>query len=238
MLCLFMQLKNTPLIMMTSKNVFFKASITGVVVIVISVWMMIAGKVDSQGIWMPDGFKVPILALEFAANEAEMSKIVVSIPQEMNDRIVSGTQVDMLFLIAYNLFLFFVFRSIYKITKLPQYKWLALLPFVIMLADAAENYQLFMALANFKYSIVILQISTWIKWFGLSIAFVAIGRFLITTGRYFDKVLALSSFITIPLGLWALFSYGGINEVFAMLFYLLYPLTIIYTWFPGIQRKS
>lgn len=223
---------------MIKNNVFSKAAITGVLVIIISLWMMIAGNVDTTGIWMPEGFKVPILALEFASGEQEMSEIVVSIPKEMNARIVTGTQIDMLFLFVYNLFLFFILRSIYKITSLNQYKWLALIPFVIMVADAAENYQLFMALANFEYSLLILQIATWVKWLGLAIAFTAIGRFLITTGRYFDKVLALSTYVTIPLGLWAMFAHNGINEVFAMLFYLLFPLAILFTWFPGISKKS
>lgn len=223
--------------MMIKDNVFSKAAITGIAVIAISLWMMIAGKVDTTGIWMPEGFKVPILALEFALSEKEMSEIVVSIPTETNARIVTGTQIDMLFLVAYNLFLFFILRSIYKITSLEQYKWFALLPFIIMIADAAENYQLFMALANFKYSILVLQIATWVKWLGLALAFTAIGRFLITTGRYFDKVLALSTYVTIPLGIWAMFAHNGINEVFAMLFYLLFPMTVIFTWFPGIKKK-
>ncbi len=223
---------------MIKNNVFFKAAITGLFLIAISSWMMLVGKVETTGIWLPDGFKIPLLALEFAANKAEMSKIIGSITPEINNRIVAGTQVDMLFLVVYNLFLFFMLRGIYKITQLLQYKWLALLPFVIMFADAVENYQLFMALANFKYSIILLQIATWVKWLGLGIAFTGIGRFLITTGRYFDKVLALSTFVTIPLALWAMFAHSGINEVFAMLFYLLFPLTIIYAWFPGVRKKA
>ncbi len=224
--------------MMIKDNVFSKAAITGIAVIAISLWMMIAGKVDTIGIWMPEGFKVPILALEFASSSQELTKIVTSISPEKNERIVFGTEIDMLFLVAYNLFLFFMLRAIYKITKLVQYKWLALLPFVVMLADAAENYQLFMALASFKFSITTLQIATWVKWLGLAITFTAIGRFLITTGRYFDKVLALSTFVTVPLGVWAMFAHSGINEVFAMLFFLLYPMAIIYTWLPGVKKKS
>ena len=91
-------------------NVFSKAAITGILVIIISLWMMIAGKVDATGVWMPEGFKVPILALEFASSEKEMSEIVGSISEETNARIVTGTQIDMLFLVAYNLFLFFIDR--------------------------------------------------------------------------------------------------------------------------------
>ena len=223
---------------MMNKNVFSKAAITGIFVIIISLWMMVAGKVNTEGLWMPEGFKVPILALEFAASTQEMSKIVTSISPENNAKIVAGTQVDMLFLMAYNLFLFFVLRSIYKITNLQQYKWLALLPFVVMVADAAENYQLFMALASFKYSITLLKVATWVKWLGLAASFTAIGRFLITTGRYYDKVLALTTYVTLPLGLWAMFAHNGINEVFAMLFYLLFPMMVMYTWFSGVEKNS
>ncbi len=230
-----MRPQNTPLITMIKHNVFAKAAITGVVVILISSWMMMVGKVETEGIWMPEGFKIPILALEFASSEVEMSHIIGSMPPESNAQIVAGTQIDMLFLIAYNLFLFFVLRSIYKVTKLQQYKWLALLPFVVLIADAVENYQLFMALGNFNYSILVLQFATWVKWVGLAASFTAIGRFLVTTGRYFDKVLALSTYVTLPLGLWAMFAHNGINEVFAMLFYLLFPMLVIYTWFSGVK---
>ncbi len=223
---------------MIRNNLFAKAALTGIAVIIISLWMMVVGNVDAQGIYMPQGFKVPILALEFANSEKEMSAIVMSISPDANAKIVAGTQVDMLFLVAYNLFLFFVLRSIYKITSLMQYKWFALLPFVIMLADAAENYQLLMALGGLEYRIFLLQLATWVKWLGLAVAFTSIGRFLITTGRYYDKVLALSTYAALPLGIWAMFAHNGINEVFAMLFYLLFPLMIIYTWLPGIIKKS
>ncbi len=221
-----------------NKNAFSKAAITGIFVIIISLWMTVAGKVNIEGIWMPEGFKVPILALEFVSSTQEMNEIITSISPKNNAKIVAGTQVDMLFLVAYNLFLFFVLRSIYKITNLLQYKWLALLSFVVMVADAAENYQLFMALASFKYSITLLKVATWVKWLGLAASFTAIGRFLITTGRYYDKVLALSTYLTLPLGIWAMFAHNAINEVFAMLFYLLFPLMVIYTWFSGVKKKE
>ena len=223
---------------MIKHKVFSKAALTGLFVIVVSVWMMIVGRVETAGIWLPEGFKVPILAIEFGSSVPELHKIVASISEESSARILYATQIDMLFLVVYNLFLFFLLKAIYEITKLNQYKWLALLPVIIMLADIAENFQIFYALGNLEINMLVLQTSTWFKWFGLSIAFTAIGRFLITTDRYFDKVLALSTFVTVPLGIWAMFSHSGINEVFAMLFYLLFPMTIIYAWFPGIKKKA
>lgn len=223
---------------MIKNNVFSKAAITGIAVIAISLWMMIAGKVDTIEIWMPYGFKVPILALEFGSSIDELQKIVASIPGIANERIFYATQIDMLFLVVYSLFLFFMLRAIFEITKLNQYKLLAFLPIVIMLADITENFQVFNALGNFEINLWVLKISTWAKWLGLAVAFTAIGRFLITTGRYYDKVLAMSSFVTIPLAFWAMFAHNAINEVFAMLFYLLFPLTIIYAWFPGVSKKA
>ena len=221
---------------MIKNNVFSKAALTGLVLIFVSVSMMIVGKVDATEIWMPEGFKVPILALEFASNNDEILKVVDSISEPLINKIITGTQIDMLFLVVYNLFLLFVLRSIYEITKLVQYKWLALLPFVIMLADVVENLQLFNALNHAEVTLLLLQFATWVKWLGLAVVFTTIGRFIITAGRYYDKVLALSTYVTIPLGVWALFSHNGINEVFAMLFYLLFPMVIIYTWFPGIKK--
>lgn len=222
---------------MIKRNVFFKAAITGLLLIAVSISMMIVGKVTTTGIWMPEGFKVPILALEFASSNDEIQRIVNSISEPTLEHIIAATQIDMLFMIIYNLFLLFVLRSIYTVTKLVQYKWLAFLPYIIMLADLVENVQLFNAFNHAQVVLIILQLATWIKWFGLAIAFTAIGRFLITTGRYYDKVLALSTYVTIPLGIWALLSHSAINEVFGMLFYLLFPMIIIYTWFPGITKK-
>ena len=222
---------------MIKNNVFFKAAITGLFLIATSLWMMVAGKVDTTGIWMPAGFNVPILALEFGSSIEELQKIVASIPTKANASILFATQIDMLFLVIYSLFLFFMLRVIYTITKLNQYRWLSLLPILIMVADIAENFQVFNALGSFEINLWALKIATWVKWLGLAVAFTAIGRFLITTGRYFDKVLALSTYVTIPLGVWAMFAHNGINEVFAMLFYLLFPLTIIYAWFPGVKKK-
>lgn len=234
-----MQLKSVLLIPMIKDNVFGRASITGLLLIAVSIWMMVVGRsADLSGIWLPEGFKVPILAMEFASSQEQMTKMVESFSTGLIDSLRLATQIDMLFLLVYNLFLAFVLYSIYRITALLQYKWLTLLPLIILLADALENMQLFYALEGDAVNISALKIATWVKWLGLAISFTAIGRFLITTDRYYDRVLALSTFVTIPLGLWALFSHSWVNEVFAMLFYLLFPMVIIYTWFSGIRRTN
>lgn len=224
---------------MIKENVFARASLTGLLLIAVSIWMMIVGRsADLSGIWLPEGFKIPILALEFASNTEQIAKMVGSFSTELIDSLRFVTKIDMLFMLIYNLFLVFVLYSIYRITALLQYKWLALLPLVIVLADAIENMQLFYGLDQMPMNITVLKIATWTKWIGLSVAFTAIGRFLVTTGRYYDKVLAISTFVTLPLGVWALFSHNGMNEIFAMLFYLLFPLVIIYTWFSGIKKVN
>lgn len=223
---------------MIKNNVFSKAAITGLFLIVVSIWMMIAGKVETTGIWLPDGFRVPMLALEFGSAISEIQMIVASLSEQANASIFYATQIDMLFLVIYTLFLIFFLRSIYDITHSNQYKWLVLVPIIIALADVMENLQLFNALSSMDINLLVLKTSTWVKWLGLALVFTAIGRFLITTGRYFDKVLALSTYITIPLGVWAMFSHNGVNEVFAMLFYLLFPLIILYTWFPGLKKAA
>ena len=222
---------------MIKKNVFGWASLTGLLLIAISAWMMIVSRSASMyAIWLPHGFRTPILALEFASSNAEIAKMLESFSPELIQSLRLSTQIDMLFLLVYNLFLIFVINSIYSITGLQQYKWLSLLPLLILLADAMENMQLFYALDGMEVNMHVLKISTWVKWIGLSIAFIAIGRFLITTDRYYDRILALSTFATLPIGIWAMFSHSGVNEVFAMLFYLLFPMTILYTWFSGIRK--
>lgn len=219
-------------------NVFKYAAYIGLAVIAVSLIMMKVGKVNAGEVWMPEGFSVPVLALEFAQNTNEMQQIVSSLSEDATSKIVAGTKVDMVFLLVYNLFLALVVRGIYKITKLKQYQYWTFLPVIVLLADAVENYQLFLALSRSEFSILALQIATWTKWLGLALSFTLIGRFLLTSPRYYDRVLALSCFITLPLGLWAMFAHNAINGVFAMLFYLLFPMLVIYAWWPGIVKKQ
>lgn len=221
---------------MIKQNIFAKAAITGLVLVVVSVIMMIAGRADFSGAWLPQGFKVPILALEFASSAEEVKSIISGLSEDAIHSLRLATQWDMLFLIVYNLFLVFLLSSIYRITQLKQYKWISVFPLVIMLADAMENMQLFNAFDGMDVNIMVLKMATWIKWLGLSIAFIFVGRFLITTGRYYDKVLALATYVSLPIGIYAMISHSAINEVFARLFYLLFPMAVIYTWFSGIKR--
>lgn len=224
---------------MIKNNVFGWASLVGLLLVAVSIWMMVVSRSASlYAIWLPSGFKTPILALEFASSNDEIAKMLESFSPELIKGLRLSTQIDMLFLIIYNLFLVLVINGIYRIIGLQQYKWLSLLPLLVLLADAMENIQLLYALDSMKVNILVLKISTWVKWLGLSVAFIAIGRFLITTDRYYDRILALSAFATLPLGIWAMFSHSGINEVFAMLFYLLFPMTVIYTWFSGIKKAA
>lgn len=231
-----MQRKSVQLMPMIKQIVFGRAAVTGIFLVLVSGLMMYTGRIDTSGIWLPRGFNVPILALEFAYSTSEISKIINSLSNEAIHSIHFSTQLDMLFLIVYNLFLIFFITSIYRITNLKLYKWMSVFPLIIMIADAMENIELFYALDGMDVNIAVLKIATWTKWLGLSIAFITIGRFLVTTGRYYDKVLALATFVTLPIGVYAMFSHSGINEVFAMFFYLLFPMAIIYTWFSGIKK--
>ena len=223
---------------MKTNNVFRYAAYTGLLVVGVSLWMMKAGKVDASAIWMPEGFKVPVLALEFASSQHEIEQIVGSMSEEAIAAVTRGTHVDLLFLVVYNLFLGLVLWAIFSITRLVQYKYWSFLPLLVLLADAAENFQLFKALSHESVNMMALQLATWIKWLGLALSFTLVGRFLINSPRYYDRVLALSCFTTLPLGLWAMFAHNQINGVFAMLFYLLFPMMVIYTWWPGVTKQG
>ena len=94
------------------------------------------------------------------------------------------------------------------------------------------------ALEGHQVVIILLQMATWTKWLLMAILILMIGRFLITTGRVLDKMLGVACYAPFVVGCVAIFKGGPLTEVFARLFFLLFPLLILYTFFPGIRRNS
>lgn len=219
-------------------NPFYKSALVGVVVLLTSLLMMIFGKPASTAISMPPGFSTPILALEFAANHQVMSNLVESLTDTDKKALLRAVWLDMGFMVAYNLFLYLILTTIGKIINRPFYSKIALVACVVLLADLSENIQLFQALNGGAVSMIVLQLSTWVKWLLLAYLFLMIGRFLMTTGRIYDRILGLACFVPLPFGLIAFLTPGFVNELFAGLFYLLFPMMIIYTWFSGINPRE
>lgn len=223
---------------MKKSNPFKLAGYIGILVLLTSLAMIIFGRPDGSTINMPGGFATPILALEFATDSGQVNDLVESLSEKNKKALFNSVWIDMLFMVVYSLFLFIVLRTISLIIQRPFYMLVALSTGVVLLADLFENAQLLNALNSEEINMMVLQISTWLKWLMLSYLFLMIGRFLMTTGRIYDRILGLSCHIPLPIGIIALYSPGFMNEVFAGLFFLLFPMLIAYTWFSGISKKQ
>ena len=219
-------------------NPFFSSSLIGLALVLTSLLMMIYGTPGGTNIVMPIGFSTPILALEFATSNTQISDLVASLSEEDISLLITSVNLDMVFMVVYNLFLFTVLITISKIIRKPFYYNIAFLAWVVLLADLSENIQLLNGLNSEGVNIFILQLSTWIKWMLLAFLMLIIGRFLMTTGRIYDKILGLASYIPLPLWILSFFSPGFTNELFAGMFFLLFPMLIIYTWFSGIKPTA
>ena len=219
------------------KNPFRKPALVGIVVALISLLMIIFGAPPSQSINMPNGFSTPILALEFARNQEVIDQLLESLTKADKRALVNAVWLDMGFMVAYNLFLYLILITIGKIIRKPLYAKIALMTSLILLADFFENIQILQVLNGREISIFLLQVSTWLKWLLLAYLILVVGRFLMTTGRVYDRILGLACFIPLPVGILAFFSpQGMMNELFAGLFFLIFPMMIIYTWFSGIKK--
>jgi hypothetical protein len=221
---------------MKSNNPFRLAGYAGLAVLFTSLLMIIFGRPDADVVEMPAGFSTPILAMEFAGDSGQVATLVESLNPADKQALLNSVWLDMLFLVVYNVFLFFILKTVSSIIRNPFYTKLAFLTIFVMLADLSENIQLVRALHSTNINIVVLQLSTWVKWLLLSYLFLMIGRFLMTTGRVYDRIVGLASFVPLPIGIVAIFSPGFMNEVFAGLFFLLFPMLIFYTWFSGISK--
>lgn len=185
---------------------------------------------------LPAGFSSVILAIEFVTTSTGLESIIMQLSDQERSALIASTWVDMLFLVIYGGFLFFTLKAIAGIINVDKYHLWAYLGILAATADIAENVIILQSLQGVEINIELLSLFTWVKWLSLATAFLFIGRFLTTTGRIPDKMLGIACFAPLPLGLVSLLGATNLIEVFAGLFYILFPLTIIYTWFSGIRK--
>jgi hypothetical protein len=200
--------------------------------------MMIVGRTLGTQAELPEGFSSIILALEFGKSNYEIGQVVGSLTVVEITRLKQLVWLDMLFLVSYSAFIYFFMSVIAGIIGVPKYQTYAWLAILVGLADVSENTLLLMALDGTEVPIMLLQLSTWVKWLLLAFLMMMIGRFLVTTGRVYDKMVGIACYAPLLVGIVAFFNRGQLNEVFASLFFLLFPLLIIYTWFSGLKKNQ
>ena len=224
-------------ILQTQNNPFRNSALIGLTVIFISGWMLIVGRTLGTQAELPEGFSSIILALEFGKSNYEIDKVIGSLTLVEITTLKQLVWLDMLFLVSYTAFIYSFMSKIANIISVPKYETYARLAILVGLADVCENTLLLMALDGNEIPVMLLQLSTWIKWLLLAFLLLMIGRFLVTTGRVYDKMAGIACYAPLVVGILAFFYRGQMNEVFASLFFLLFPLLISYSWFTGLKKN-
>lgn len=225
-------------ILQTQNNPFRNSALIGLTVIFISGWMLIVGRTLGTQAELPEGFSSIILALEFGKSNFEIDRVIDSLTGVEIATLKQLAWLDMLFLVSYSAFIYFFMSTITTIINVPKYQTYARLAILVGLADVSENTLLLLALDGSEIPVMLLQLSTWVKWLLLAFLIMMIGRFLVTTGRVYDKMVGIACYAPLVVGILAFFNRGQLNEVFASLFFLLFPLLIIYTWFSGLKKQQ
>lgn len=160
----------------------------------------------------PQGYKSLIVAFEFARTPSEIQVLFADLEPEKLKNIDKVNYIDFGFMLAYSLFLGLMFKKAASVFKKNWLIWGVFLSAFILLADFIENIFLLnitkIYLSGSEIEILTpilknLHLATWLKWGGLSVAFLL---FFIglrkNTGltKFTGGVLLLP----LPLAIWAL----------------------------------
>lgn len=137
---------------------------------------------------LPEHFRSPIIALEFAQSEAEV--VALFGPPEGEDRATlitqmdRGNQLDFVFIALYGLFLLFFGIAAAKTSGQNFFFTASVLAVMVMIFDVLENVQLFsitskIGMLSLDENLEKLQLYTWAKWGGLSLILGILGMYLI-----------------------------------------------------------
>ena len=92
----------------------------------------------------PEGYGMPIIALEFAENISDAKTVIARkiLPEHhlYEEAMLKGTLADMLFLVIYGLFMISFFHAAKIQTQLSYYKLFAAIALIAAIADAGENF--------------------------------------------------------------------------------------------------
>jgi hypothetical protein len=180
---------------------------------------------------LPAGFITPVLAFEFAENEAEVRQIVSPNVRSAMDRV---NQFDFLYIALYGGCLFTFALTCDRLTGRRLFFGAAALAIGIMVADILENVQLLAITARmddggFEGELARLRLFTWLKWGGLAVYFALLRAYFarLTGPARWLGAIALSPLL---LGAAAFLSRGPISELFALSIGLMFLLLTFYAW--------
>lgn len=192
----------------------------------------------------PEGYKSFILAFEFAQTPEQTNTLFVNMQEETYKIMDTGIYIDFGFMIVYSLFLALFF---YKSAGVAKMKWLLAgipLSIVIFFGDFFENifllkisniYHLELNLTAVASLLWKLHIITWIKWGGLSIAFLMISIYLFR-GKWLSKIAGLVCLSPLILSFFALNNSPALLSVFTQSVFASFAVIIFYSFLFRNQR--
>ena len=186
----------------------------------------------------PEGYKSFILAFEFAQKPEQTNLLFANMPEETFKIIDTGIYIDFGFMVVYSLFLALFF---YKSAATVKMKWLMAgipISIIIFFGDFFENIFL-LRISSIYYSglnttalislLWKLHIITWIKWGGLSMAFLMISIYLFK-GNWLSKIAGLVCLSPIILNLLALNNSPSLLSIFTQSVFASFAVIIFYSF--------
>lgn len=214
----------------------------GLIAIPMLIFTILMNKYSPQT--SPAGYKSFILAFEFAQTPEQTNTLFANMPDETFKIMDTGIYIDFGFMIVYSLF-FALF--LYKSAGIAKMKWLLAgipLSIVIFFGDFFENIFL-LKISNIYHSglnmtsvaslLWKLHLITWLKWGGLSIAFLMVSVYLFR-GKWLSKIAAPVCLSPLILGLFALNNSPAFVSIFTQSVFASFAVLIFYSFLFRNQR--
>ncbi len=181
-----------------NKTISMATALAGVCTIALGIIMVFVFPMKAD---LPQGFKTPIIAFEFAKNEADLSYLSGQgeVEKANREKMDAGHQWDLLFPFAYGGFIALLLFQL--VLRGHPIAWLGL-PIAILIIpfDINENLTLLSitdALSNAGSVEVLLsrlQIATWLKWGAIGAAVAVLGAGYVRSNQYWSAaVCAIAS---------------------------------------------
>lgn len=187
---------------------------------------------------LPAGFFTPVLAYEFAAEEAEVTDLFAPLGQPAGEAVRADmdrvNRLDFLYILLYGGFLVTFALTCARLTGRRLFVAAAVLAVAIMVADVLENTQLLAMTArlgtgDLAPNLARLHWFTWLKWGGLALWFLLLWPYFGRAGRW-GRVIGWASLLPLLLGVVAFVRPGLASELFALSIGLLFVLLTGYAW--------
>jgi hypothetical protein len=170
---------------------------------------------------LPQGFRTPILAFEFARTPAEVEALFGPPGSTERTALVRATDrgnaIDFLFMAVYSSFLAFFALGVARLAG-RRYALVAVLAPLAAIADCFENFQLFAITShlggNYEEALSKLPVFTWIKWGGLAFSVAWLSPFLLHH-RGIERLTGVLGASTGILAVLAAVSRGPLTEAFS-----------------------